>query len=452
MKPNGSLQITVWDSAAAPCTARDYKRIFALCGINNIKVRRHAVQPRASNECGLHVLLWAYRLLALTTRPEDINKPAVKGLFSLRKWRRLFQRHHNLGTEPKISKLIETIPHTQVWLNPITKEAKGDICGGARPKCPGCHGQLTRTGDCLSAVCPAPYTGTIKPMAETLTTYLSRGQTKTNPTTTINIDDEENTANNEEILMHQRATEATQRMIQWKEAEPLIKNKSTADELTALRSIWEDALSVRQNENEKCKNKIQPKEITLDTTSIPLYKLPRGEALNVLTAYCEQRETNQDDRERIFKCKKPGSFIHSTITDAIIEEINNFATSRSIKAHVVGTMLFAQYSNNGTQLPRPKKDTEHVAAGVHIHDHFICLTFDTTTQNIECYDSLNPHLPHPETINRARRFAQLMIDWELINQKEFTFKMQPCKTQNVNECALEMASNIAVRRIAAFRK
>ena len=159
MKPNGSLQITVWDSAAAPCTARDYKRIFALCGINNIKVRRHAIQPRASNECGLHVLLWAYRLLALTTRPEDINKPAVKGLFSLRKWRQLFQRHHNLGTEPKNSELIATIPGTQVWLSPITKEAKGDICCGARPKCPGCHGQLTRTGDCLSAVCPAPYAG-----------------------------------------------------------------------------------------------------------------------------------------------------------------------------------------------------------------------------------------------------------------------------------------------------
>ena len=67
-----SMRCTIYDSAPSPITSSDYKRLFAQLHIP-FSVICHARQPRASNECGLHVVFIAINLFRTWTTASTIQ-------------------------------------------------------------------------------------------------------------------------------------------------------------------------------------------------------------------------------------------------------------------------------------------------------------------------------------------------------------------------------------------
>ena len=79
-----SIRITVFDSAAAPSTWRDFNKIGERLGLN-LTLIQHCRQPRDSNECGLHVCMLG--IILGRCDPFKFNLHTSTEVISLLPWR-----------------------------------------------------------------------------------------------------------------------------------------------------------------------------------------------------------------------------------------------------------------------------------------------------------------------------------------------------------------------------
>lgn len=110
------LQVTVYDSAASPITARVYAKIFGDMEITDVKVVKHAGQGR--NECGLHTMLIALLLDAWGPGLIGRLKNAEKGstALELEAWRQHVERAEREARRLTLRETAEQLPNVRQWL------------------------------------------------------------------------------------------------------------------------------------------------------------------------------------------------------------------------------------------------------------------------------------------------------------------------------------------------
>lgn len=129
----GVVRITIYDSAAHPMTASDFRKRFKELGFSQepVVTVQHAKQPPRSNECGIHPILLSM-LAAYTGRPPYLSQ--TSDVLDLSQLRDLFAGHYKAGTQPKLSDLLETMKESKHPLVETIRRVTGKRIEGAGPE------------------------------------------------------------------------------------------------------------------------------------------------------------------------------------------------------------------------------------------------------------------------------------------------------------------------------
>jgi hypothetical protein len=132
VRQDGMTQITVYDSAAHPMTANDYKKRFKALGfhLEVVNTVQHAKQPPQSNECGLHPILLAL-LMKEAGGPQTWEQTAE--VLDLSKWRTTLSKHFVERSQPETEELVGLLEGTKHPLVDRLRRLTSTVLGGGMP-------------------------------------------------------------------------------------------------------------------------------------------------------------------------------------------------------------------------------------------------------------------------------------------------------------------------------
>eukprot|EP00760_Papus_ankaliazontas_P016007 PhM_4_TR16751/c0_g1_i3/m.26827 len=380
---DGNMHATVYDSAAAPPTCRDFMSMWKRLGIS-ANVVQHCRQPRNSLECGLHVCMIALIVSVAAVPPQFTNSLTVTNLGL---WRRELVQNSVRAMTP--SALARCVPWAATWLS---AEAKPPVVGGSTSSFPIDSHRKPRE---------KALAGTGNPIEI--------------------IDDEAAHANvpfsREQILSLSRPVDR-----------PAIEKWFTTLHAARLETLG------------------GPPRHSLPETMAPLRTLPERlehlrEPLEKLARSAVKAKAAATTAQS-WDCWQEGSMVTTTVVDTIVRVL-----AKHFPQHLILESLpFAVFANHGRgagTLVNSTNVKNLIAVIAHIPGHFVLLTHRLGNSHVELLDSLSASTTASALSGALQfvsdRFAALL---GTIDRNVTTVVRMPCAGQRTNDCAIEAIRNL----------
>lgn len=402
------LEAVVFDSAAHPATARDWRQMLAKLGVaaESCKIVQHWRQPRGSAECGVNAALLAFLAAEYPQAVLAIeNSLEVVSLKSL--------REELLGAGwPPLS------------LSIIGRHRMPIVCTGpARPS----EKTQQHTPTILKrAQGPPAITGAGRDSNLQRRSNASRVLASSEPIE-INSDDSSDTEPPETVLVESVAYGDLKEF----------KKFATDKEWREYIGIF-DAFAA---------DKDAPKDKTM--VLVPLWRLPKGRLRSKLARWKHRADASENkELEVINEAATDGTLVETRIVDTFIEAMNA-AIAQESRSFVLGSIPFLAGARAHGSRPELPGEKERLATVFVRRAHYVAICYNAVEQTIYFGDSLDPRAQGGKLSELDQWAVDAFRAWlRDAGYKIRSIKRMIVRPQRTNECAFE-ACNAVLGFIAA---
>eukprot|EP00760_Papus_ankaliazontas_P016224 PhM_4_TR16769/c0_g3_i2/m.75228 len=388
-KASDGIRAVVYDSAPSPMTKRDITKCFRLL---RIPVRLLCVvrQPRESNQCGLHVVLFGMWLrVAPATLPQ--HQPSSIEVVNLSTWRAKLAATSIPATE--LHTLFEATGDSNLTtpaLKPLRDSVNARITAGAPPTL-------------------------FKPRKEPLRPINPSGEVVYVEDTIPDSDFSEVPVTAEELEVKNCSSRTRSRL-----SHCFRKRKIELEALPTHNATIPVAIVFRR----------LPKSLQR------LGAVQRAFRCAARRILSEASHTKSEENQMFLA--QPAGPISSGAVDFIAQQLQPQHSSTTI----IKTSSFTTYAHVGRDTDIPKSFADRVAVVIHYSmgsdGHFILATYDGSEVRVQ--DSLCPSSLHPQLVPYIERFLELLrVHGKSIPE---TVTLKPCALQATNDCAIESINNL----------